>query len=623
MIVYQSDAYEFKQFVNDNLILDEIEKKFSSRLGRRVAPGERTAWNNSMQFMEKIVRNSNVPDDCGILIEYGIPATSKRIDFIISGQDENNNENFIIIELKQWSTAQATDKNGIVISYVGNNIRELTHPSYQAQSYKLFLADMNEAIYNQNIIPHSCSYLHNYCELTPEPLKQPQYREILNDTPIYFQKDNKKLQEFIYKHVGKGKGCEILYRIENGKIKPSKKLIDCVSSMYKGNKDFIMIDEQKIAYENIINVIKESKIRTTIIVKGGPGTGKSVISINAFGELLKNEKNIIFVAPNSSFRTVLTETLSKNNKNEKNRIKNLFSGSSRFYGTNEKTFDAIIVDEAHRLKGKGAFMYKGQNQIDDIIKASCINIFFVDDTQLIRPDDIGTSAEIIRVAKLYKSKIIEFELEAQFRCTGAEGFINWIDHTLQIRETANYDGWENEAFSFEIFDSPHQVFNKIKELGNKGFKARMLAGYAWRWTAQNEGNSNAEIFDVHIEEHDFKMPWNSRAISTTWAIDDNGLEQIGCIHTSQGLEFDYVGILIGNDLKYDPKKEEIYASYKDYYDQKGKNGLKNDPERLTKLVKNIYKVLLSRGMKGCYIYCCDKELEKYLKNRIEFAMSKH
>ncbi len=616
MIVYQSSAREFRNSVDDNRIVVEIEKQFVEKYGRRVNESEKNSWNNSLHFMETIVRNSNVADDCGVLIEYGIPSTSKRIDFVISGHDQEDDANFVIIELKQWSKAAATDKFNVVQSFVGGNTRELTHPSYQAWSYKQQIADMNEAVYTQNIIGHSCAYLHNYTETKPEPLRQQQYAEIIRESPIYFAQDTKKLQDFLYKHVGRGKGLEILYRIENGKIKPSKKLIDYVSSMFAGNKEFVLLDEQLIAYSNILYAAREAKNRTTIIVKGGPGTGKSVISMNAFGELLKDENNIKFVAPNTSFRTVILDRLVKNKKHGPLRMSSLFTGSGSFYNTSEKTFDVIIVDEAHRLKGKGAYMYHGVNQVEDIIHASNINVFFIDDNQRIRPDDIGSADEIKRIAKLYQSKIIELELEAQFRCAGAEGFINWVDHTLQIRDTANFDGWDKETFDFEICDSPHDVYDKICEHNGNGNNARMLAGYAWKWTAEEDGNNNAQIEDVTIDDHDFHMPWNSRKDQYRWAIHEDGVTQIGCIHTSQGLEFDYVGVIIGNDLKYNPLTKELYGSYENYYDSSRKKGLKSNPEELTKLVKNIYKVLLSRGMKGCYVYCCDKELEGYLRGRL-------
>lgn len=616
MIIYQNSAIGFRNSVDNNCIVEEIQEEFISKYGRRVNDSEKRAWNNSLRFMETVVRKSAIPDDCGILIEYNIPTTSKRVDFIISGHDASDNENFVIIELKQWDKAYSTDKEELVQAFVGGKEREMPHPSYQAMSYKKYITDMNEAVYTGNLSANSCVYLHNYKQSTPEPLLSTQYEEIVNDTPCFFSQDNIKLQQFIYKYVGKGKGLDILYKIENGKIKPSKKLIDYVSNIFDGIDVYTLLDEQKVAYENIVSYALNTKEKCTIIINGGPGTGKSVVSMNAFISLLKHGKNIKFVAPNASFRTAIIESLARTKKHSRARLSILFSGSGKFYNSKNNEFDALIVDEAHRLKGKGAYMYQGNNQIDDIITASKVSVFFIDDNQRIRPDDIGSISEIIKIAKHYNSQIKQINLVAQFRCSGAEGFLNWVDHTLQIKDTANFDGWDSQSFEFQIMDSPNKLYKKIEEKCAEGYKARMLAGYAWKWTSEKDGNANGEIYDVSLPEYDFSMPWNARNIQTRWAIESDGINQIGCIHTSQGLEFDYVGIIIGNDLKYNPKTMELYSSYDDYFDTTGKKGLKNNPEVLTNLVKNIYRVLLSRGMKGCYIFCRDKNLQEYLKKRL-------
>ena len=616
MIIYQNSAIGFRDAVDNNQIVADIETQYISKFARRVGTREKRAWNNSLKFMETIIRKSAVPDDCGILIEYNIPTTSKRVDFIISGQDDDNNNNFVIIELKQWDKAEATQKEDIVKSYVGSGIRELAHPSYQALSYKRYISDMNEAVYTNELNPYACAYLHNYVQKNPEPLMLPQYSDILSGTPIFFSGDNTKLESFIRKYVGKGNGLDILYQIENGKIKPSKKFIEYVADMFEGNDVYTLIDEQKIAYENIITYATTAEKKRTIIINGGPGTGKSVVAMNAFVALLKKGKNIKFVAPNASFRTAMVSMLSNNTKHSKKRLNILFAGSGQFYNALNDEFDVLAVDEAHRLKGKGAYMYKGESQIEDIIKASRVNVFFIDDNQRIRPDDIGTIKAVKEVAVKYGSEVVEVRLEAQFRCSGAEGFLNWVDHNLQIRDTANFNGWDNN-FEFEIVDSPNYLFDKIKEKTAQGYKARMLAGFAWPWTDEKNGNANAEVFDVDISEYNFKMPWNSRTNQYTWAIEDEKINQIGCVHTSQGLEFDYVGVIIGADLKYNPESMEVYASSDDYFDRSGKKGLKNKPEELTYLIKNIYKVLLSRGMKGCYVFSRDKNLQDYLKSRLQ------
>ena len=563
--------------------------------------------------METVVRKSQIPNDCGILIEYNIPSTSKRIDFVITGHNENNDSNFLIIELKQWESAEATNKEAIVKTFLNNSIVETTHPAYQAYSYKKFLSDMNAEVYEGRIKAISCAYLHNYKKKNPEPLLQEQYKEIVSDTPVFFSSDVEFLEEYVNEHVGRGDGLTILDNVENSKLIPSKKFINYIDSIFKGNKVFTLLDEQKLAYSSIVDIALNSQEKTAIIINGGPGTGKSVVAVNAFVALLKHELNVRFVAPNASFRDCIIDMLGKKKTAAKNRIKNLFLGSSKFYGEKKNYYDVLICDEAHRLKKKGAYMYQGVSQVEDIINASRVSIFFVDDEQMIRPDDEGSVERIKKVCSDYTVSVYEVQLVAQFRCSGADGYINWLDHTLQIKDTANYDGWDDGDFEFALFDDPHELYNKIHKLNENGMNARVLAGFAWPWTL--DGNDDAQIDDVVIPECKFQKPWNSRKNQQTWATDPQKIDQIGCIHTSQGLEFDYVGVIIGNDLRFNVKNHTIYASEKDYFDKTGKKGLKNNPDALTMYVKRIYKVLMSRGVKGCYVYCRDENLRNYLKDR--------
>jgi DUF2075 family protein len=617
MIIYKSDAGAFIDAVDDNQITSEITTRYTEILGHKPQKSEENSWTNSLRCMETVIRRSGVPDDCGVLIEYAIGPTNKRIDFVIAGHDESGASNFIIVELKQWSEVGTTYVDDNFITYTGGANREVVHPSYQARSYKLFLEDMNEAVCLNNIKLESCSYLHNYPNEKSALFLAPHFADLVADTPIFFSQDVQKLEDFIKQHVGLGKGMVIVMAIEAGKIRPSKKLVDYVNSIFRGNRAYVLLDEQRIAYSAILKYAEsppKDNPKTTIIINGGPGTGKSVVAVNVLVSLLKSKKNIRFVAPNSAFRTAIVQSLSKG-KGVDPHIKALFGGSSAFYDTEPDSYDVLIVDEAHRLKRHGAYMYKGDSQVEDIVRSAVVSVFFVDDTQMIRPDDEGSTARIRESAKKYGSNIKEVHLEAQFRCAGADGFINWVDNTLQIRETANYDGWNGEEFEFKIFDDPNKMYDRIQQLNDSGMKARMLAGYAWDWTNEKD-NPDAQADDVVIEECNFSHPWNSRLHSTTWAIDDGLQGQIGCVHTSQGLEFDYVGVIIGYDLRYDPVKKEVYADISEYKDTTGKKGLKNDPDRLTQYVKNIYKVLMSRGMKGCFVFCRDSNLRNYLHSRI-------
>lgn len=613
MIVYEATAEKFIDDVDSNKIITEIEKAFQDKLGRGIPPSELPAYQNSLPAMERVVRRSGVAGDCGILIEYKIPLTNFRIDFVISGTDDEGNKNFVIVELKQWQTATTADGDGLVESFTGRANRVVTHPSYQASRYKDFVSDFNEVVYSGSVKAYSCAYLHNYEEKDPEPLLDSRYEKILQTSPVYFRDDQAKLEEFLKKYVKHGKGAEILYEINNGTIRPSKKLIDHVASMFDGNQNYILLDQQKVAFETARSIANK-KEKSVVIVKGGPGTGKSVISVNLISVLLKDQLNAIFVAPNASFRNSIVKMLTRNHPAQ--RIKNIFKGSAGFFDTEENEFDVLVVDEAHRLKNKSAYMYKGDNQVDDVIKSARTSIFFIDDNQMVIPDDIGSVSELKKIAEQHDAKVYELELEAQFRCSGAEGYINWLDDVLQIKETANYDGWDKKSFDFRIFDNPNDLRALIKKKNEKGESSRMLAGYAWEWTSVADGNPDANIEDVTIPEFDFRMPWNTRSAAKIFAIDERCVDQIGCIHTAQGLEFDYVGVIVGADLSINLKDNTFFTDIDKYKDKTGKKGMRGRPEDLNKLVRNIYKVLMTRGMKGCYVYFIDKDVETYFKSRL-------
>lgn len=616
MIIYQSTAKEFCETVDRGQIVPAIEEAFRSKLGRGIPPAERGAYTNSLPQMERVVRRADIADDCGIMIEYKIPLTNFRVDFVVSGQDENGSKNFIIVELKQWSKAFLADGDGLVEAYTGGANRVVAHPSYQASSYKDFISDFNENVANDTLTAYSCAYLHNYVENDPEPLREERYARIINQSPIFLQDDQEKLEDYLRKYVKHGNGMDILYEIESGKIKPSKKLVDYVAGMFDGKEEYRLLDEQKVAFERARFVANTTKTgKSVVIIKGGPGTGKSVISLNLLNTLLRDGLNAVFVAPNASFRETLVKKLA--GTLPRMRLNNLFMGSSNFVESNPNEFDALIIDEAHRLKKRGAYMYRGVNQVDDVIKAARTSIFFIDDNQMVRPDDVGSVAEIKKYADMYGAEILEMELAAQFRCSGAEGYVNWLDDVLQLRETANYDGWEDGDFEFKIFDDPNEMRKAIKAKDAAGFSARILAGYAWEWTSEKEGNKDAHVNDVLVPEYEFAMPWNSRKVGSTWAIDASGIDQVGCIHTSQGLEFDYVGVIIGGELTYNNEGSTFFTDYTKYHDKVGKKGLKDDPKELNRLVRNIYKVLMTRGMKGCYIYCTPPGTQQYFLEALQ------
>lgn len=622
MIVYEATKQLFVEDVVQDKIEENIDRTFYEKMGYHTSKSERDAWKNSMQYMLKVLIDNNIPGNVGIAIEFKIPNTSKRVDFIITGKDGNLKNTAIIIELKQWTEAEIVNgKDGIVQAFTGHALREVAHPSYQAWSYATTIEDYNETVQQEQINLHPCAYLHNYVTVTPPTLLSDNYKDYLEKAPAFVKGDIEKLRDFINKYIKYGDDKETLYMIENGKIRPSKSLQDALSNMLKGNQEFVMIDDQKLVYETALQMARNSYRdgkKRVLIVKGGPGTGKSVLAVNLLVKLTNENMVCSYVTKNAAPRNVYATKLSGDFR--KTRINNLFKGSGAFVESATNEFDVLIVDEAHRLNAKsGMFQNLGENQIKEIIKASKFSIFFIDETQRVTLKDIGSIEEIQKYINQAEAESEIMELESQFRCNGSDGYIAWIDDVLDIRKTGNSDGFELD-YDIKVCDSPTEVRDIIFEKNKINNKARLLAGYCWNWI--KEGKNKSDVYDITIPEYDFAMSWNLGS-SSTWAIDPDSVNEIGCIHTSQGLEFDYVGVIIGNDLRYENNKIVTDVTERAKTDQSIKGIYKiyqQDFEKAQKiadeLIKNTYKTLMTRGQKGCYIYCVDKALAQYLRNRI-------
>lgn len=617
MIVYDGTKTDFLRSVEQDTIAYEIEENIYLKMNRHTARNEFRAWENSLEYMYKVLNDNEIPQDAGIAIEYNIPQTSKRVDFLISGYDNDDQSNVIIIELKQWDKLNAiSGKDALVETYTGNAVRQVVHPSYQAWSYAMLITDYNQAVQDGKIELFPCAYLHNYRRTPNDPLDEAQYETYLEDAPAFTRGQVDELRKFIKKSVVKGDDKKLLYAIEHGKIKPSKSLQESIANMLKGNREFVMLDEQKVVYEEILNCSRKSAIdgkKRVVIVQGGPGTGKTVVAINLLAQLTNEDQFCQYVSKNSAPRNVYQKKLK--GEIRKSSIDNMFKGSGIYTEAGDGIVDTILVDEAHRLNEKsGMFQNIGENQIKEIIHAARCSVFFIDESQRVTLNDIGSIEEIEKWANLAGAEITHMELVSQFRCNGSDGYLAWLDNVLEIRETANWD-MEDVDYDIRILNSPSAMRDIIVEKNRSSNKARILAGYCWNWL--KEGLNDTNVHDIKIG--DFEISWNLKNTST-FAIDEDSVNEAGCIHTSQGLEFDYVGVIIGEDMRFEDGKIVTDFTKRAKTDQslKGiKTMYKNDPENALEvadeIIKNTYRTLMTRGMKGCYVYCVDERLAQYLR----------
>lgn len=615
MIVYSATKKEFCADVRSNEIATILYDKTLQKLGKKTGESEVRSWRNSLQFMNNILFDSEIPNDSLVALEYKIPGTSNRIDFIISGQDENKKDSAIIVELKQWSNADKTELDGLVLADYGKSQREVPHPSYQAWSYAAHLADYNSSVQDHDIQLVPCAYLHNCLDRTN--LDNEFYKTYTDSAPIFFQDDTAKLTAFIKKYVKYGDKDGVLYKIENGKIRPSKNLADQLSSMLQGNQEFILIDDQKVVFEKAVNLAKTSsaKNKNVLIVEGGPGSGKSVVAINLLAKFTELGLTSQYVTKNSAPRAVFEQKLT--GTFTKSRISGMFKGSGSYVDAEKNCFDTLIIDEAHRLNEKsGMFSHLGENQVLEIIRGSTFSVFFIDENQKVTYKDIGTKDEIRKWAKKEKANVVELSLNSQFRCNGSDGYIAWLDNSLQIKDTAN-EALETHVYDFKVLDDPKELRDQIYAKNKINNKSRLVAGYCWKWPSKKD----PKAYDIVID--DFKMKWNLTTYGISWIIQPNSVSEVGCIHTCQGLELDYVGVIIGPDLLVRDGVVITDASKRASSDQsvKGfKSRLKANRAQALKeadvIIKNTYRTLMTRGMKGCYVYCTDQETREYFKRTL-------
>ncbi len=618
MIVYKATKKEFTQDVFANSIADKILSVYQKMLGRTTSSSEISSWKNSMQYMNNILLLSKIPDNTGVSIEYKIPQSSKRIDFIVTGKDEQKDDIAIIVELKQWSNVKKTQKDAVVRTYIGSGEREIEHPSYQAWTYAALLEDFNEAIRKDSIQLKPCAYLHN-CE-SYDVINHSFYHQHTSKAPSFLKRDSARLSDFIRNFIKYGDSDKIMYRIENGKIKPSKNLADKLESLLSGNPEFLMIDDQKVVYETVLYTANQCTAKNekhVIIVDGGPGTGKSVIAINLLVELTRRRLVAQYVTKNAAPRTVyeskLTGTFTRTH------IGNLFKSSGDYTSCEENVCDVLIVDEAHRLNEKSGFYQNlGENQIKEIIQTAKLSIFFIDEKQQVTYKDIGDKIEICSWAEELNVEVQEMKLSSQFRCNGSDIYLSWIDYALQIEETFTEDlGRFN--YEFQVLDSPHDLKDIIYRKNKYNNKARLVAGYCWNWITKKK--SAPDLYDIEIKEHNFEAKWNLANDGNLWILKPESVSEIGCIHTCQGLELDYIGVIIGPDLicrdgrllTVPEKRARTDASLNGY-----KKQLKTNPDsarqKADRLIRNTYRTLMTRGQKGCYIFCTDAETNEYFKN---------
>jgi hypothetical protein len=615
MRLYEGSIRQFREDVIYSQIADKLAGAFKEYYHRAAGKGEVGAWQQSFNFLKNSFEVAGLGDN-RIIIEYELPYSSRRIDALLFGQSQQGDDGVVLIELKQWSNDGVTDAeaDGNVKVRFASGVREVAHPSWQVQGYHFDLQDFLH-VFQEKSPPElsSCAYCHNYARLKePQTLFAEKFRKGLDKFPIFAKEDVETLGEYLQQRLSGGAGMEVFDKFIRSTIRPSKKLLDHTGDMINERQIFTLIDDQIAAYNAIMHRAKElarAQKKSVVIVKGGPGTGKSVIALEVMGGLLRQGRTVMHATGSSAFTNTLRKIVGT-------RARALFKFFNSFTGASENAFDVLIADEAHRIRETSNNMYTKRDkkskmpQIDELLNVARFCVFFIDEKQIVRPNEVG-SIELIRSAATRAGVAVEdlseFELQTQFRCSGSDAYLQWLDNTLGIRlsEFPRFDS----RMEFRIFDDPASMMAEVRARNReKKNSARIAAGFCWKWSKPKADGSL--VNDVVIGE--FQMPWEKKDAFWKWATDDSGMEQVGTVYTAQGFEFDYMAVIFGNDFIY----ESIRGEWRPIPEASHDTQVKRNNPKLNEHLASVYRVLLSRAHKGVYVHFMDKGTEVYFKTQL-------
>lgn len=440
----------------------------------------------------------------------------------------------------------------------------------------------------------------------------------MSAAPVFAADDVEEFVSFLATHVGHGDGIEVMSRLEENRYRPSKKLMDHVAGVIQNKPEYTLLDEQQVAFDAVISAARRgvhNRQKQVIVIKGGPGTGKSVLAINLVASLLANHDSTHYVTGSKAFTETLRKVIGQ-------RGRELFTYTNGYVSAEADSVDVLVTDEAHRIRDVSSNRFtpatkrSGMKQVEELIRAARVCVFLVDDHQVVRPDELGSVAYIREYAQKHQCVIQEFELEAQFRCNGSDKFVRWINGMLEIDDESPFQWTGNDAFDFQIFSTPESLEQAIRTKIHTGASGRLVAGFCWPWS--NPNSDGTLTHDVSIGN--FSRPWNARSDkgrlakgvpkSSLWAYDPNGMNQVGCVYTAQGFEFDYAGVIFGDDLRFE--EGHWVADKTRSYD----STVKKSKEAYRQFVKNTYRVLLSRGIKGCYVCFLHPETEQWFRSHV-------
>ncbi len=604
---------------------EQLSAMVAEHLGRtrRERPtAEQRSWDVSLPWIATDLATAGL-EKVQMLIEYRLPESSRRADVILAGaHPETGEDNYVVVELKQWSRAETAWNSDRIVRASGVRDEQL-HPIDQVRGYCTYLTEFVEALHDHPHAVHGVAYLHNATEQTISTLRARQPDE---HGRLFTGEQRGEFLAYLKSQLAPHPGGDAAERLLASRIRPKPNLFTFTAAELRTATKYTLLDHQMLAYEAVLSQVRlarESDRKSVVIVTGGPGSGKSLIAVSLLAELHRKGYRVRHATGSKAF----TESLRKFPAKGSTELQGLFKFFRNFSDLPRNELDVLICDEAHRIREESTNRYTprtartGRPQLDELMAVARVPVFLLDEHQVVRPDEVGTVREIKAHAARSGYVVHEIALEDQFRCGGSAIYDEWVRRLLDLRAGGPTPWTGDPAFEVHTASTPEEMEEFLRAKNTEGLTARMAAGFCWPWSKPNADGTL--VPDVVID--DWRRPWNlhgDRAIgdappSQLWATDPRGFGQIGCIYTAQGFEYDWAGVILGPDLV--ARNGHLVAVQSATADNtlKGTTTKPVPYETFDTLVRNIYKVLLTRGMRGVVIYSVDADTRAFLSALVD------
>lgn len=587
----------------------------------RAGESERRSWRSSVPTLAHDLREAGL-GDVHVLLETRLPLTSKRVDVILAGTHPRTRRNsYVVLELKQWSGARRWHGSDHLVDVPGAPYRPSLHPGLQVDGYVDYLRDFVRVLADDDEAVRGAAYLHNATDNAVADLRRP---ESGVRSPVFTGQKRAEFHAWLRARLAPESGARAADELVSSRIAPSRQLLSVAAREVQERESFVLLDEQRVAYELVLAEVRrahEADHKTAVVIAGGPGSGKSVIALSLLGELARQGRTVMHATGSRSFTQTLRQVAAKGSP----RTRSLFAYFNSFMTAEKNSLDVLILDEAHRLRETSVNRYtrkeirsQARPQVEELFDAARVPVFLLDQYQVVRPGELGSVAEIEEHARARGLEVRHVDLNAQFRAGGSDAYLDWVVRLLGLRGDGPVP-WEDEPrFTVEVVDSPEELERRLAKQIESGMNARMTAGYCWPWSDPRPDGTLVD--DVVIG--DWSRPWNLRGDrsvggappSALWATSEGGFGQVGCVYTAQGFEYSWNGVILGADLVW--RGDRWVAQREHNRDPDFRSRKTVDDATFDRLVRHVYKVLLTRGMVGTVIYSVDEETREYLRRLV-------